>query len=126
MVGCCFELSWLIILSLCSFTDDREKTAKIVYTTDSSLLQVWGEDRALTKYSHIVVDEAHERSLSTDLILAVMKTTMTDAEGLRDTPLHIVITSATIEPDLFVKYFEEFSVNVIHVPGRYHGRDQYH
>ena len=96
----------------------REKGAKIVFTTDNSLLQVWGEDRSLTKYSHIVVDEAHERSLATDLILAVMKRTMREAEGVRDTPLHIVITSATIEPEVFVKYFDGFSVNVIHVEGR--------
>ena len=89
-----------------------------MFTTDNSLLQVWGEDRSLTKYSHIVVDEAHERSLATDLILAVMKRTMRDAEGVRrDTPLHIVITSATIEPEVFVKYLDGFSVNVIHVEG---------
>ena len=99
------------------FYISREKGAKIVFTTDNSLLQVWGEARSLTKYSHIVVDEAHERSLATDLILAVMKRTMRDAEGVRDTPLHIVITSATIEPEVFVKYFDGFSVNVIHVEG---------
>ena len=99
------------------FYISREKGAKIVFTTDNSLLQVWGEDRSLTKYSHIVVDEAHERSLATDLILAVMKRTMRDVEGVRDTPLHIVITSATIEPEVFVKYFDGFSVNVIHVEG---------
>ncbi len=95
----------------------RTRNARIVYTTDNSLLHVWGQDKWLRRYSHVVVDEAHERSLATDLILSVMKQTMRDDAGERPVPLSIVITSATIDPVMFQRYFEDFSVNVIHVEG---------
>ena len=100
----------------------KQRNAKVVFTTDSSLLQVWGEDKTLRNYRYVVVDEAHERSLSTDLILAAMKQTMRDEENLRKgkgiPPLNIVITSATIEPEVFARYFEDFSVSIINVRGK--------
>nr|KAG5698410.1 hypothetical protein BaRGS_006605 [Batillaria attramentaria] len=57
-------------------------------------------DTNLEKFSCIVVDEAHERSLYTDLLLGMIKRCMKKRPELR-----VIITSATIDPEVFVKFF---------------------
>ncbi len=86
--------------------------SSIVFTTDNALLQEWASDNLLSKYDCVIVDEAHERTLATDLLLSILKKTLV----LR--PLRIIITSATIDPDTFRDYFKSFRVNVIGVPGK--------
>ena len=53
----------------------------------------------------------------TDQILTHFGMKQTMRDETRPVPLNVVITSATIDPDVFAKYFSEFSVNVIHVEG---------
>ena len=60
--------------------------------TDQLLLNEVLNDPLLLKYKYIIVDEAHERSISTDLLLAMVK------KALKRRPkLRLVISSATIE-----------------------------
>ena len=73
---------------------------KIVYMTDHCLLNECIGDRQFSKYSCLVIDEAHERSLSTDMLLAFIKECLPNRPDLK-----VVIMSATINPDLFVQYF---------------------
>ncbi|XP_045199872.2 uncharacterized protein LOC123554063 [Mercenaria mercenaria] len=73
---------------------------KIVYMTDHILLNECLVDTHLSKYSCVIIDEAHERSIYTDLLLGMLKQTLSKRPELK-----VVITSATIDPDLFVTYF---------------------
>ena len=88
---------------------------KILYMTDHTLLNECIADHTLSKYSYVLIDEAHERSINTDILLSVLKQCLPFRPDLK-----LVIMSATIEPELFVKYFEGASARVatIMVSGR--------
>jgi ATP-dependent RNA helicase DHX8/PRP22 len=81
------------------------------YVTDRVLLNECMRDALLSKYSCIIVDEAHERSLFTDLLLSLLKQLL-----VRRPELRLIITSASINPDIFVKYFN--GCPVLRVSGR--------
>ena len=87
------------------------KETRILYVTDHMLLKECLDDPLLTKYSCVIIDEAHERSLNTDLLLGMIK------RGLIDRPdLRVIITSATINPDAFRSFF--CGCPVLRVSGR--------
>ncbi|XP_069188354.1 uncharacterized protein [Procambarus clarkii] len=89
----------------------KTNSTKILYMTDHILLNECLQDRKLSAFSCIIIDEAHERSIYTDLLLGMIK------ECLKDRPdLRLVITSATINPEVFVRYFVECPV--LFVSGR--------
>ncbi|XP_063398977.1 uncharacterized protein LOC134683600 [Mytilus trossulus] len=73
---------------------------KILYMTDHMLLNECLKDENFSAYSCIIVDEAHERSIYTDLLLGMIKKSINNRPDLR-----VVITSATIDPAVFVDYF---------------------
>nr|XP_022344534.1 ATP-dependent RNA helicase DEAH12, chloroplastic-like [Crassostrea virginica] len=73
---------------------------KVLYMTDHMLLNECLKDPLLMNFSCVVIDEAHERSVYTDLLLGMIKKCL----PLRP-DLHVVVTSATIDPDVFVQYF---------------------
>jgi len=73
----------------------------IKYVTDGTLLRELLSDPLLSKYSVVIVDEAHERSASSDLLLGLLK------KILRRRPeLRVVVASATLEAAAVAKYFE--------------------
>lgn len=74
--------------------------SKIFFTTDHSLLMKCLKDRDLSSYSCIVIDEAHERNINTDLLLGIIKKALPSRPDLR-----VIVTSATIDPTLFQNYF---------------------
>ena len=88
-----------------------EKT-RVLYMTDHTLLNECIADPEFSKYSCLIIDEAHERSLSTDLLLAFIKQCLPSRSDLK-----VIITSATIDPHLFVRFFGD-DCPVITVPGR--------
>ncbi|PVD31684.1 hypothetical protein C0Q70_07102 [Pomacea canaliculata] len=73
---------------------------KIIFMTDLTLLNECLKDPEFSQYSCILVDEAHERSLYTDLLLTMIKRCLPRRPDLR-----VVITSATIDPEVFVAFF---------------------
>ena len=81
----------------------------LIYVTDHVLLNECLRDPLLSAYSCIIIDEAHERSIFTDLLLGMVKRCL----DVRDN-LHVIITSATIDPELFVRYFGGCPVLKVH------------
>uniref|UniRef100_F1KYM5 RNA helicase n=1 Tax=Ascaris suum TaxID=6253 RepID=F1KYM5_ASCSU len=94
---------------------ESEKT-RIVYGTDGIFLREAFYDSMLSRYSLVIVDEAHERSLHTDVLLYVLRLC---CEQRKDSsPLRVIIMSATLEIDLFSEYFNDAPVFM--VKGRRH------
>ena len=90
------------------------KSAKVIFMTDHTLLNECIADRNLSKYSCLVIDEAHERSIHTDILIALIKRCLPNRQDLK-----VIITSATINPKLFSTYFGGASeCPVIEVSGR--------
>jgi HrpA-like RNA helicase len=84
------------------FEDRTNHQTKIKIMTDGMLLQEMKLDPWLSQYSLIAVDEAHERSLTIDFILGLLKRVL---ENRRD--FKVIISSATINAEVFSEYFGE-------------------
>nr|XP_022344536.1 ATP-dependent RNA helicase DEAH12, chloroplastic-like [Crassostrea virginica] len=95
----------------CGIQKKVSEMTRAVYMTDHTLLNECLKDKFLYDYSCIIIDEAHERSIYTDILLGMIKKCLPRRPELR-----IIVTSATIDPELFVRYFKDCPV--IRVSGR--------
>ena len=93
------------------FEDCTSEDTAIKYMTDGVLLRESLNDADLNKYSAIVMDEAHERSLNSDVLFGVLRKVVA-----RRTDLKLIVTSATLSSDAFSNYFG--GVPVFRIPGR--------
>ncbi len=93
------------------FTDKVSDNSYIKLMTDGILLAEIQNDRFLSQYDTIIIDEAHERSLNIDFLLGYLKRLLP-----RRPDLKVIITSATIDPQCFSKHFND--APVIEVSGR--------
>lgn len=93
--------------------DNKSHTTrtKLKYLTDGMLIRELMLDKNLTNYNCIIIDEAHERTILTDLILGFLKQLQEKRNDLK-----IVIMSATLQADLFSKFFND--APVLFVEGR--------
>lgn len=82
------------------FEDLTSAKTRIKFLTDGLLLREALADPLLSRYSVIMVDEAHERSLSTDILLGVLKKI-----SKRRPDLRIIISSATLQAEDFLRFF---------------------
>ncbi|KAJ5151849.1 ATP-dependent RNA helicase DHX35 [Penicillium capsulatum] len=82
------------------FEDVTSASTRIKFLTDGMLLREALVDPLLSRYSVIMVDEAHERSLSTDVLLGILKKIMKKRPELR-----IIISSATLQAEAFLEFF---------------------
>lgn len=83
------------------FHDTTDKSTRIKIMTDGILLQEVKADPILSRYSVIMVDEAHERSLNIDFILGMLKEIIRERKDLK-----IIISSATINTEVFSSFFD--------------------
>ena len=101
------------------FDDCSSALTKIKYMTDGCLLREFLEDRELSRYGVIVLDEAHERSLATDILFGLVKTLLDkpmSESRTRKSPLKVVIMSATLDVTKFSQFFN--SCPIFTIPGR--------
>ncbi|ELR15775.1 DEAD/DEAH box helicase [Acanthamoeba castellanii str. Neff] len=89
------------------FEDVTSPNTKVKFLTDGMLLREAMLDPMLKSYSVIILDEAHERTLHTDVLFALIKGIMVKRKDLR-----LVIMSATLEAEKFAEYFRQFPVDV--------------
>ncbi|MGI5071189.1 ATP-dependent RNA helicase [Treponema pectinovorum] len=82
------------------FEDRTDETTKIKIMTDGILLQEMKLDPWLSKYSVIMVDEAHERSLNIDFCLGLLKRVLTARPDFK-----VIVSSATMNAQAFSSYF---------------------
>ena len=82
------------------FEDKTDSTTKIKIMTDGILLQEMKLDPWLSKYSVIMVDEAHERSLNIDFVLGLLKRVLEARKEFK-----VIVSSATMNAEAFSSYF---------------------
>merc|ERR1712193_409288 len=93
------------------FEDCTSSLTLLKYMTDGMLLREAMADPLMEKYNVILLDEAHERTLATDILLGVIK------EVCRQRPdLKIVVMSATLDAGKFQHYFD--NAPLMSIPGR--------
>jgi HrpA-like RNA helicase len=97
------------------FDDTSSPNTRLKFVTDGTLLQEMLSDRLLSSYDIVIVDEAHERTLRTDMILGFLKQhqrarNLPDAQAKPDEPLRklkVVVMSATLDAKRFSAFFDE-------------------
>ena len=93
------------------FTDRTTRATTIKFLTDGMLLAEVQGDPQLREYDTVIIDEAHERSLNIDFLLGHLRTLRYQRPELK-----IIITSATIDTEMFSQAFD--GAPVVQVSGR--------
>lgn len=93
------------------FEDKTGPETRLKYMTDGMLLRESMIDPMLSNYGIICLDEAHERTLSTDILFGLLKEILPKRPDLK-----VVVMSATLNAERFQQYFE--GSPLIDVPGR--------
>ncbi|KAG6617899.1 ATP-dependent RNA helicase [Phytophthora cinnamomi] len=96
---------------------DAKKSAstRLLFCTTGILLRRLLNDRQLSGVSHVIVDEVHERNVDTDFLLSILRDLLPQRLDLR-----VILMSATMNSELFVKYFSSITRTpcpVLDIPG---------
>ncbi|KFH10952.1 helicase [Toxoplasma gondii MAS] len=93
------------------FEDCTSAETRIKFLTDGMLVREAMLDEMLSRYSVVVLDEAHERSLRTDILLGWMKRLLPKRKDLK-----VIVMSATLDTEKFLGFFP--GAQTVLVPGR--------
>lgn len=107
----------------------RSANTRLLFCTTGVLLRRLQGDPKLDSFTHVLVDEVHERSVETDFLLLLLREIAPKRSGIR-----IVLMSATLDAEKFSGYFssallrdgKEGSVPIVSIPGRTFPVDQYY
>jgi ATP-dependent RNA helicase DHR2 len=107
------------------FNNVTSRKTKLKYITDGMLLREMMIDPKLSKYSTIIVDEAHERTILTDLLIGFLKGLVqernTNSEKL---DFKVVIMSATLDAEKFSKFFD--NAPILFIEGKMYPVERYY
>lgn len=113
---------WFTTVFTANITDRYEHTVltrmwneQVKYMTDGMLIREAVSDPCLRGYSVIFVDEAHERTVNTDVLLGLLKLAQQKRYDSKH-PLKLVIMSATLEENKMLDFFP--NSKPAHIPGR--------
>ncbi|XP_068124870.1 probable ATP-dependent RNA helicase DHX40 isoform X2 [Hyperolius riggenbachi] len=99
------------------FDDCTSEMTEILYMTDGCLLRHTLTDADLLKFSTVVLDEAHERSLSTDILFGLLrKHFLSKNVTNRKRPLKVIVMSATLDIERLAAFFH--NCPVVAIPGK--------
>ena len=108
------------------FDEACQAQTKIKYVSDGMLVRELLSDPVLSRYSVIILDEAHERTLRTDFLIANLKTIQAKRNQVDETkgkgkgkgkgknplsgsnPLKIIVMSATLDAEKFSRFYNKF------------------
>jgi pre-mRNA-splicing factor ATP-dependent RNA helicase DHX38/PRP16 len=93
------------------FENCSSKKTVIKYMTDGILLRESLQSKDLDQYSAIIMDEAHERSLNTDVLFGILRDVVASRRDFK-----LIVTSATMDAGKFSDFFG--SCATFHIPGR--------
>ncbi|VDO08984.1 unnamed protein product [Rodentolepis nana] len=93
---------------------------QICFLTEGSLLREAEMFPDLRQYSIVILDEAHERSVNMEFLFGVLKRASSIRENSNN-PLKVIVMSATIDPEPYIKYFGEKQTHAVYIDGRGHG-----
>ena len=93
------------------FEDTTDDRTRLKIMTDGVLLQELKHDRLLSEYAVLMVDEAHERSLTIDFVLGLLKGVLAQRSDFK-----VIVSSATINAEVFAEYFDGCPIVRIDTP----------
>lgn len=101
------------------FDDNTSDKTIVKYMTDGMLLREFMTEPDLAGYSALMIDEAHERTVHTDILLALVKDLARERKDLK-----LLISSATMNAEKFAAYFDD--APIFNIPGRRYPVDIYY
>lgn len=105
------------------FIDKTNQFTKIKFMTDGMLLRTAILEKSLLAYGCIILDEAHERTVNTDLLFGIVKKVQQNRK-YSSHPLKVIVMSATMNADLFADYFD--NAQIVYLQGRLHDIKTFH
>ena len=85
----------------------------LLYTTDGTIVQKLMNDPELKDFDGVIIDEAHERKVQIDIMLLLLKNVLKKRKDFK-----LIIMSATINANIFQKYFKKFDFKKIELGGQ--------
>lgn len=100
------------------FEDVTSANTRIKYMTDGMLLREAISDPLLKRYGVIILDEAHERTIHTDVLFGIVKAAQKTRTESGGRTLKVIVMSATLEAEPFSKFFG--TAKILYIEGRLH------